>query len=117
LEVAALLVLIQAAVLAAWGVFELVRALTGHPHDRGTAVLLGVLVLIYATGVALAARGLWRAQRWAQTPTYLVSFFAIVIGLGNLETLPLITVPLIIVALATFVAVSLPPSRDALGGI
>ena len=117
MEVAALLLLLQAAVLAVWGVVELVRALTGHPHDRGTAVLLGLLVLVYATGVALAARGLWRAQRWAQAPTYLVSFFAVVIGLGQLETLPLITIPLIIVALATIVTVSLPASRDALGGI
>jgi hypothetical protein len=117
LEVAALLVLVQAAVLAVWGVVELVRALTGHPSDRGTAVLLGVVVLIYAAAVAMAARGLWQAKRWAQTPTYLVSFFAVVIGLGQLETLPLITVPLIIIGLTTFVAVSLPASRDALGGI
>jgi hypothetical protein len=117
LEIAALLVLVQAAVLAVWGVTELVRALTGHPNDRGTAVLLGVLVLVYATGVAFAARGLWRAKRWAQTPTYLVSFFAIVIGFGQLDTLPLITIPLIIIGLATFIAVSLPASRDALGGI
>ena len=117
LEVAALLVLAQALVLAVWGVVEVVRALTGHPHDRGTAVLLGLVVLVYAAAVALAARGLWHAKRWAQTPTYLVSFFAVVIGLGQLDTLTLITVPLIIVALATFVAVSLPASRSALGGI
>jgi hypothetical protein len=40
-----------------------------------------------------------------------------VVGVGQLHTLPVLTVPLIIVGVGTFVAVSLPPSRAALGGI
>jgi hypothetical protein len=117
LEVAAGLVAIQSVALGAWGVGELIRSLVGHPNDRGTAILLGVVVLIYAVGVLVAARGLWRSRRWSQTPTYMVSFFAVVIGIGQLHTLPGLMVPLIAVGVGTIVAVSLPASRDALGGI
>ncbi|HTR71941.1 MAG TPA: hypothetical protein VMH41_17155, partial [Mycobacteriales bacterium] len=59
LDVAAGLVALQALALAAWGVGEIVRALTGTPNDEGTALLLGAVVLVYAAGVFLAARGLW----------------------------------------------------------
>jgi hypothetical protein len=117
LQVAAGLVALQALALAGWGGFELIRALVGTPSDRGTAILLGVVVLIYSAGVMVAARGLWGARRWAQTPTYLVSFFAVVVGLGQLHTLPGLTIPLIVVGVATFVAASWPSSRAALGGI
>jgi hypothetical protein len=117
LQIAAALVALQALALVAWGGTELIRALVGHPNDRGTAVLLGVVVLIYAGGVVAAARGLWRVRRWAQTPTYMVSFFAVVIGIGQIHTLPGFTVPLIAVGVATFVATSWPASRAALGGI
>jgi hypothetical protein len=47
----------------------------------------------------------------------MVSFFAVVIGIGQLHTLPGLMVPLIAVGVGTIVAVSLPASRDALGGI
>jgi hypothetical protein len=117
LQVAFGLVLLQALALGVWGAVELVRALVGHPNDRGTAVLLGVVVLIYAAGVALAARGLWQMRRWAQTPSYLVSFFAVVIGVGQVHTLPALMVPLIVIGVGAFVALSVPASRDALGGI
>jgi uncharacterized membrane protein (DUF2068 family) len=117
LAAAAGLLALQAAGLAVYGLVEGVRALVGHPQDRGTAVLLAVVVLIYAAGVAVAAVGLWRARRWAQTPTYLVQFFALVIGIGQLHTLPGLMVPLLVVAVLTLVAVSLPDSRARLGGI
>jgi hypothetical protein len=117
LRIASALVLVQALALAGWGIAELIRAVAGHPHDRGTAVLLGIVVLVYATGVALAARGVWRCRRWAQTPSYLVSFFAVVIGFGQVNHLPAVMVPLIVVGVASFVALSMPDTRDALGGI
>jgi hypothetical protein len=117
LKVSAVLVALEAAALTVWGITETIRALVGHPHDRGTAVLLGVVVLIYAVGVFYAARGLWLVKRWAQTPTYLVQFFSIVLGIGQIHTLPYLMVPLIIVAVVALVTVSVPESRDALGGI
>jgi cytochrome c biogenesis factor len=117
LKIAAGLVLLQALALTGSGLWELIHAFTGHPHDRGTAVLLGVVVLIYALGVSLAARGVWRARRWAQSPSYLVSFFAVVIGLGQVNHLPGLMVPLIAIGAGSFIALSWPASRDALGGI
>jgi hypothetical protein len=117
LEAAAALVALQALGLGVWGAVEIIRAVTGHPSDRGTAILLGVVVLIYATGVGLAARGLWRLRRWAQSPSYLVSFFAIVIGIGQVHTVAALAVPLILVGAGSFVALSMPASRDAIGGI
>ena len=69
LTAAAGLVALEAAALAVYGIVELVRAVVDQPQSRGTAVLLGVVVLIYAAGVATTAIGLWRVRRWAQTPT------------------------------------------------
>ena len=117
LTVAALLVALQGAAFATFGAVELIRSFVGHPHDKQTAVLLGVVVLILSAGVLVAALGLWRMKRWAQAPTYLVQFFSIVVGMGQLTKLPAMMVPLILVGVATLVSVSLPPSRDALGGI
>jgi hypothetical protein len=117
LRIAAAVVAVQAGVLVVWGVAEIVRSLTGHPHDRGTAVLLGVVVLVYGLGVLAAARGLAHARRWAQTPTYLVQFFSVVIGVGQVHTLPGLMIPLIALAVIAVVAVSMPDSRQALGGV
>jgi hypothetical protein len=117
LSAAAALVALQGLAFTVYGVVELLRALVGHPHDKETAVLLGVTVLVLAAGIFAAAYGLLRVRRWAQSPTYLVQFFSIIIGMGQLSTLPAMMVPLVIVGLATLVAVSLPPSREALGGI
>ena len=117
LTITAALVAVQGLAAVAWGVVEIVRALNGHPHDKNTAVLLGVLVLVLAAGVLAAAVGLLRMRRWAQAPTYLVQFFSIVVGMGQLTKLPLMMVPLLVVGVATLVFVSLQPSRDALGGI
>jgi hypothetical protein len=117
LEIAAALVALQALALTAWGLGELIRSVSGHPHDRGTAVLLGVVVLIYGIGVGLAARGVWRVRRWAQTPSYMVSFFAVVIGVGQLHTLAIVAIPLLVIGVASFFALSQRDCRNALGGI
>jgi hypothetical protein len=117
LRVAAVLMALESVGLGGYGLVEGVRALVGHPQSRGTALLLAVVVLIYAAGVMTAAVGLWRVRRSAQTPTYLVQFFSLVIGIGQLHTLPGLGIPLIIVAVAILVAVSLPESRAVLGGI
>ncbi|HEX3707421.1 MAG TPA: hypothetical protein VHV76_12400 [Mycobacteriales bacterium] len=117
LTAAAALVALQALAFAVWGAVVLVRSIVGHPHDRTTAELLGVTVLICAAGVLVAAVGLWRMRRWSQAPTYMVQFFSIVVGMGQLVTLPLLMVPLIAVGAATLVSVSMPASRQALGGI
>jgi hypothetical protein len=117
LVVATALVAVQALALGAWGLGELIRSVVGHPSDRTTAVLLGAVVLVYAVGIMLAARGLWRVRRWSQSLAFMVSFFAVVIGIGQIHTLPALMIPLIAIGAGTFVALSTPASRQALGGI
>jgi hypothetical protein len=117
LTVTAALVAAQAAGLAIYGAVMLIRGLVGHPAHKDDAVLLGVVLLVCAGGVITAAIGLWRMRRWAQAPTYLVQFFSIVIGMGQLAHIPALMVPLIALGVGTLVTVSLQPSRDALGGI
>ncbi|HEX3899212.1 MAG TPA: hypothetical protein VHW74_08570 [Mycobacteriales bacterium] len=117
LSAAAALVAAQGLAFTVYGVVELGRALFGHPHDKTTAVLLGITVIVLAAGIFVAAFGLLRMRRWAQSPTYLVQFFSIIIGMGQLGTLPAMMIPLVVVGLATLVAVSMPSSREALGGI
>jgi hypothetical protein len=46
-----------------------------------------------------------------------VSFFAIVIGIGQLHTVAALAVPLILVGAGSFVALSMPATRDAIGGV
>jgi hypothetical protein len=117
LRVAAGLVAVEALAIGVYGVVELVRSVTGHPLDRGTAVFLGVIVVGAAAAVAATAVGLWRARRWSQTPTYLTQSFGVVIALLQLHTVPALAVPVLVVAAATLVAVTLPASRSALGGV
>jgi hypothetical protein len=117
LVVATALVAVQALALGAWGLGELIRSVVGHPSDRMTAILLGAVVLVYALGIMLAARGLWRVRRWSQSLAFMVSFFAVVIGVGQIHTLPALMIPLIAIGVGTFVALSTPASRQALGGI
>jgi hypothetical protein len=117
LTATAVLVAAQAVAFTVYGAVELLRSLFGHPNDRTTAVFLGVVVLICAAGVFAAAWGLWRVRRWAQSPTYIVQFFSIVVGMGQIVTLPLLMAPLVAVGAATLVTVTLPESREALGGI
>jgi hypothetical protein len=117
LTVTAGLVAVQAAALGVYGAVLLLRGVFGHPSHRDDAVLLGIVLLVCALGVVVAAVGLWRMRRWAQAPTYLVQFFSIVLGMGQLAHLPALMVPLIALGVGTLVAVSLQPSRDALGGI
>jgi hypothetical protein len=65
----------------------------------------------------LDARGLWRARRWSQSLAYMVSFFAVVIGYGQVHTLAGLAIALIVIGVATFAALTAPASRRALGGI
>jgi Kef-type K+ transport system membrane component KefB len=117
LQAAAGLVAVQALGLGVWGAVEVVQSIVGHPSDRTTAVILGIVLLCYAVGVLLDARGLWRARRWSQSLAYMVSFFAVAIGYGQIHTLLGLAIGLIAVGVATFAALTAPASRRALGGI
>jgi len=103
---AALVALEGAAGVAAGAGFAL-TALVGHPDDRGTAVLLGVLLMLYGVGMLLVARGVFRARRWARTPAYLIQFFALIVAWNQRHSLPAVAAAVGVVALAAVAALSL----------
>ena len=78
----------------------MIAALAGHPSDRATAVLLGVLLSAYGAGIALVARGINRDGRWARTPAFLIQFFALVVAWDQRDSLPAVTAVVGIVAIA-----------------
>ena len=88
------------------GLGFVIAALVGHPHDRGTAVLLGVLLTVYGAAVVSVARGVGRHRPWARTPAFLVQFFALVVVWYERETLPAITAALAVIAVTAIVALA-----------
>ena len=105
-RVAAVVVGVEGAACVAAGIGFVIAALVGHPHDRGTTVLLGVLLGIYGTGVVLVGRGLGRDRSWARTPAFLVQFFALVVAWYQRDTLPGVTAVLAVVAVVAVVAIA-----------
>jgi uncharacterized membrane protein len=93
-----------AAVLA--GVGFVVAALVGSPQDRGTAVLLGVLVALFGLGLLALARGLHRGSGWPRTPSYLAQFFGLVVAWYQRSTLPAMSIALLVVCVAALVALT-----------
>jgi hypothetical protein len=85
------------------GVAFAIAALVGHPSDRATGVLLGVLLTVYGVAIVLVARGIDRERHWARTPAYLTQFFALVVAWYNRGTLPAVSAILGVVAIAAVV--------------
>jgi hypothetical protein len=106
-RLAAAVVGVEGAACVAAGIGFVVAALVGHPSDRGTAVLLGVLLTLYGAGVVLVGRGLGLERAWARTPAFLVQFFALVVAWYQRDTLPAVTVVLAVVAVAALAALTL----------
>jgi hypothetical protein len=113
-RVAAWLLAAEGVGAAATGVGFVVAAMAAHPHDRGTAALLGALLIVLGAACLATGRGLWRGHPRAGTPAYLVQFFAVVVGIGQLHTLPEAAAPMLAVALAATAALSLPATRARL---
>ena len=104
---AAIVVGVEGAAGVVAGIGFVIAALVGHPHDRGTAVLLGVLLGVYGAGVVLVGRGLDRERSWARTPAFLVQFFVLVVAWYQRDTLPAVTAVLAVVAAAAVTALTL----------
>jgi hypothetical protein len=106
---AAAVLALEAAAAAVTGVGFAVAALVGHPSDRGTAVLLGVLLVAFGAGLATLARGIALGRRWARTPAFLAQFFGLVVAWNQHRTLPAVAIALGVVclgAVATLVRAS-----------
>jgi hypothetical protein len=88
------------------GIGFVIAALVGHPHDRGTAVLLGVLLSLYGAAIVYVGRGVDRHRAWARTPAFLVQFFALVVAWYQRDSLPAVTAGLAVVAVVAIVALA-----------
>jgi len=114
LAVAAGLVGVEALACLAAGVGFLVAVGVGKPADRGVAATLAALLVVFGVGLAMDARGLWRARPPAQTPAYLAQFFALVVAWYQRHTLPVVTALVVVLVVAVIAALSAREARDAL---
>jgi hypothetical protein len=103
---AAVAVALEAAGAVVAGVVFTVAALVGHPSDRGTAVVLGLLLALYGAAIAAVARGIDRGRRWARTPAFLTQFFALVVAWYNRHSLPAVMAIVGAVAVVAVVALA-----------
>ena len=63
------------AVLAVYGVYQIIAGLVGHPFSRSMAETLGVIFVVLGLGVCWVARGLLRCEAWARTPSMITFLF------------------------------------------
>jgi hypothetical protein len=103
-RVAASIVAVEGAGGVVAGLGFAIAALVGHPADRATAVLLGVLLAVYGAAILFVARGVDRDRRWARVPAFLIQFFALVVAWYQRGTLPAVTAVLAVVALLAVAA-------------
>lgn len=90
-----------------------IAALGGDPSNRGDAVALGCLLLLFGAGVLAIARGVLRASDWALTPAFIVQFFGFVVAWNQRGTLPALTVILGLVCLGAVAALVTAQRRTA----
>ena len=103
---AALVVGAEGAAAFVAGVVFVVAALVGSPHDKQTAVVLGVLLAFFGAGMLAMARSLRRGSYWPRTPSYLAQFFGLIVAWYQRSTLPVVSIVLLVVCVGALVALS-----------
>ncbi|HET6818903.1 MAG TPA: hypothetical protein VFH66_16865 [Mycobacteriales bacterium] len=88
------------------GLVFVVAALVGHPQDQATAVILGILLVVFGAGLLALARALARGRSWPRTPSYLAQFFGLVVAWYQRSTLPAVSVALLVVCVVAVVALT-----------
>ncbi|HET7310423.1 MAG TPA: hypothetical protein VFJ17_03770 [Mycobacteriales bacterium] len=88
------------------GIVFVVASLVGRPHDEMTAVILGVLLVVFGAGLLALARALARGRHWPRTPSYLAQFFGLVVAWYQRSTLPAVSVVLLVVCVGAVVALT-----------
>jgi hypothetical protein len=88
------------------GIGFVVAALAGSPQDRETAVILGVLLVLFGAGLLALARSLRRGSYWPRTPSYLAQFFGLVVAWYQRSTLPVVSLVLLVVCVGALIALS-----------
>ena len=113
---AALVVAVEAALLAAGALALLVLTVTGEPESVGRAVAEVVYVGLFAGLLAAAAVGLWRVSPWARGPVVVLQ---ILLGLLGYTTAfesgrPLLGLPVLLLVATELYLLATPEARLAL---
>jgi hypothetical protein len=107
LTVAALLVALQALVLAVWAVLVLV-------HVSTMSVTTAVFFLVYAAALGACAAGLWQLRSWARAPIMLTQLIMLGLAWDSRHTNLPVAIGLAVVALAAIGGLLHPASLEAL---
>ncbi|HEY5032355.1 MAG TPA: hypothetical protein VIJ54_07780 [Actinomycetes bacterium] len=115
LLVAAGVVLVEALTLLGYALVAVVQGLRGDRSGAMGPALLAVVLLVWAAGLVVAARGLFRVQRWARAPVVVSELLVLAVGIqlaqGATRWAGALLVAVTVVAL---VAVLSPPATAAL---
>ncbi len=105
----------EAVVLLAAAVLTAVDTATGRSYQRSSGIALTVIAFGAVAVVAFIAWGIYRVRRWSRTPALLTQLFVGTTGVYLLEGHRLDWgVPTLLLAIAGFVGLLLPPSLRAL---
>jgi len=70
-RVAGALTALEAVVLIGFVAFYVIESSLGQSNDLARAAVSGVLILVFAIGLVVLARGWFRGEGWPKTPTVL----------------------------------------------
>jgi hypothetical protein len=105
----------ESAVVLAASVLAGVDAATGRSYRLASGVALTVIGLATTAGLVLVAAGLARARRWSRTPALLTQLFTGIVAIYLIQGHRYEWgVPALVLAIAGFAALLLPPSLRAL---
>jgi hypothetical protein len=109
---------LQAAALTVFAVVVVAQALRGDESSAANVVLLVLLVLAWAVGLGVVARGLRDRHRWARAPMLLSELLLLAVGIPLLQGDAARWVGVVVIASAAVgtVAVLSPSVTSALGG-
>ncbi len=105
----------EAVVLLAAAVLSAVDTAAGRSYQRSSGIALTVIAFGAVAVVAFIAWGIYRVRRWSRTPALLTQLFVGTTGVYLLEGHRLgWGVPTLLLAIAGFVGLLVPPSLRAL---
>lgn len=115
LAVAAAVEAVQAAGVLAASIYAGVQAIEGKSYQNSSGIALTLIGIGTAVVLGLVALGLARVRRWSRTPALLTQLFTGIVGIYLMQgDRYWIGVPAIVLAVAGFATLLVPPSIRAL---
>jgi len=115
LLVAAAAQAIEAAGVLLAAVLTAVDTASGHSYQQSSGIALTILAFVAAVAVAFVVPGMLRLRQWSRTPALLTQLFVGTTGVYLVEGHRLgWGLPAVLVAIAGFIGLCVPPSWQAL---